>query len=110
MTKSQLIEILATRTRLTQAQAESVLNTILKALRLAMATGDRIEIRGFGVFEVRSYRAYEGRNPRTGAEVHVPSKRLPFFRPSPLLLKRINAPSTEVVVEQGPSEESAVAG
>ena len=53
--------------------------------------GDRIEIRGFGSFEIRSYRAYEGRNPRTGSAVSVKPKRLPFFKVGKELKERVNA-------------------
>ena len=52
--------------------------------------GDRVEIRGFGSFSVRSYDAYAGRNPRTGEKLEVKPKRLPFFKASGKLLERMN--------------------
>ena len=71
MTKAQLIEKLSEQvTTLTKRQAEVVVNTIFNGIRTALARGDKIEIRGFGSFEVRNYKAYEGRNPRTGEPVH----------------------------------------
>ena len=56
-----------------------------------MRRGERIEIRGFGSFEIRHYRAYEGRNPRTGEAVEVRPKRLPFFKVGKELKERVNA-------------------
>ena len=61
----------------------------------ALRRGERIEIRGFGSFEIREYKSYEGRNPRTGATVHVKPKRLPFFKVGKELKERINASHPE---------------
>ena len=79
MTKSELIQNVADRLRLPASQSEMVVNTIFDSMTDALVTGARIEIRGFGAFEVRHYKAYEGRNPRTGQSVPVAPKRLPFF-------------------------------
>ncbi len=57
---------------------ESIFNKIVKALQ----TGDRVELRGFGSFRTRQRAARVGRNPKTGASVNVPAKRIPFFKPS----------------------------
>jgi len=57
----------------------------------ALERGEGIEIRGFGSFTVRKYKAYEGRNPRTGETVHVAEKRLPFFKVGKDLRERVNA-------------------
>jgi integration host factor subunit beta len=80
MTKSELIEALATRTKTTKSAAENVVNALFETMSEALAAGNGIEIRGFGSFTVRSYKAYSGRNPRTGVPVEVTPKRLPFFR------------------------------
>ena len=60
-------------------------------MEASLRRGERIEIRGFGSFEIRSYRAYEGRNPRTGTAVSVKPKRLPFFKVGKELKERVNA-------------------
>ena len=60
-------------------------------MEVALKRGERIEIRGFGSFELRSYRPYEGRNPRTGVRVSVQPKRLPFFKVGKELKERVNA-------------------
>jgi integration host factor subunit beta len=81
MTKSELIDALAaTRTDLTKARAELVVNCVFDAMTEALQRGEGIEIRGFGSFTVRPYKPYSGRNPRTGQPVEVPAKRLPFFK------------------------------
>ena len=80
MTKSKLIDAMATRSELTKARAELVVNCIFDAITDALQRGDGIEIRGFGSFTVRPYKPYSGRNPRTGEPVPVPAKRLPFFK------------------------------
>jgi len=93
MTKSQLIEELSTRLKLSKGKAQVTVNTVFDALRDAMIREERIEIRGFGSFEVRHYDSYEGRNPRTGVPVHVAPKKLPFFKAGKELRERINAAS-----------------
>lgn len=80
MTKSELIEALTARGEITKARAEQVVNCVFDTMTSALKRGEGIEIRGFGSFTVRPYKAYTGRNPRTGQSVPVPSKRLPFFK------------------------------
>jgi integration host factor subunit beta len=77
MTKSGLIEAVAERTpHISKKDTEIVVNTIFDALR----DGERIEIRGFGSFQVKVREAREGRNPKTGEPVHISAKRTPFFK------------------------------
>ena len=90
VTKSELIEEIAQRTGLTKSRAEMVVGTVFDSMVDAMARGEGIEIRGFGSFTVRQYKAYEGRNPRTGAAVHVAPKKLPFFKVGKELRERVN--------------------
>ncbi len=68
------------------------MNTIFECITDALEQGEGIEIRGFGSFTVRQYRAYEGRNPRTGEEVRVAPKRLPYFKVGKELRERLNEP------------------
>jgi integration host factor subunit beta len=91
VTKSDLIEQLSERLKLPKGKAEFVVNTIFDAMEHSLRQGERIEIRGFGSFEVREYKSYEGRNPRTGEPVHVRPKRLPFFKVGKELKERVNA-------------------
>ena len=92
MTKSELIERLASKnTRLSSRDVGESVKAVLDAMTLAMATGSRIEIRGFGSFKVKEYGSYAGRNPRTGEKVAVEPKRLPFFRAGKELKEYLNA-------------------
>jgi integration host factor subunit beta len=90
MTKSELIDAIAGRGELTKARAELVVNCVFDAMAEALQRGEGIEIRGFGSFTVRKYKAYEGRNPRTGQPVPVPAKRLPFFKVGKDLKELVN--------------------
>jgi len=80
MNKSDLIAALAAKEKLTEKQATGIINQILGGFKDSMQKGDRIEIRGFGSFSVREYKAYAGRNPRTGVNVDVRAKKLPHFK------------------------------
>lgn len=91
MTKSDLIEHLSLTEKLPKGRAELLVNTIFECMEASLKRGERIEIRGFGSFEIRNYRAYEGRNPRTGSTVPVRPKRLPFFKVGKELKERVNA-------------------
>lgn len=90
MTKSELIEAVAEKTKMTKSSAEMVVNAVFDTMAEALEQGKGIEIRGFGSFTVRSYRAYSGRNPRTGAAVDVTPKRLPFFRVGKEMKQQVN--------------------
>jgi len=91
MTKSELIDAVATRANITKSRAELVVNCLFGAMTDALKNGEGIEIRGFGSFSVRQYKPYNGRNPRTGEPVHVATKRLPFFKVGKELKESVNA-------------------
>jgi len=81
MTKSGLIEAVADRTpHISKKDTEIVVNTIFESMAEALRGGHRIEIRGFGSFQVKIREAREGRNPKTGEPVHISAKRTPFFK------------------------------
>ena len=82
--------MLASKNNLTQAQAIQIINLIFDGFKDALAKGHRIEIRGFGSFVMREYKTYTGRNPRTGKEVEVKPKRLPYFKVGKELKKRVD--------------------
>ncbi len=91
MTKSELIERISEKLKLPAGKAEAIVNCVFDSMVKALEQGEGIEIRGFGSFTVREYKAYEGRNPRTGETVHVAPKRLPFFKVGKDLRERVNA-------------------
>lgn len=90
MTKSELIEKLARAEGITMKAAETAVNVTFESMSLAMAHGDRIEIRGFGAFKVKNYEEYNGRNPKTGELIQVEAKKLPFFKVGKELRKRVD--------------------
>jgi integration host factor subunit beta len=91
MTKSDLIDVLCETQKIPKGRAEILVQVIFESMEEALKRGERIEIRGFGSFELRSYKPYEGRNPRTGVRVSVQPKRLPFFKVGKELKERVNA-------------------
>jgi integration host factor subunit beta len=90
MNKSELIETVAARKGLSYKKAEEIVSTIFDAMSSAMNQGDRIEIRGFGSFVVNDYKAYTGRNPKTGESIAVKPKKLPFFKVGKELKERVS--------------------
>ena len=80
MNKSELIEALAQDQGLPIKTAASIVNTILDTMIETLVRGDNIELRGFGSFTVKEYDTYTGRNPKTGAQILVKPKKLPFFK------------------------------
>jgi integration host factor subunit beta len=80
MNKSDLITVLSEKYYLTEKKAMDIVNLMFDGFTNELKNGGRIEIRGFGSFSRREYKAYKGRNPRTGNVVEVKPKRLPFFK------------------------------
>jgi integration host factor subunit beta len=92
MTKSGLIEEVAKRTpHISKKDTEVVVNTIFDSMIEALRGGDRIEIRGFGSFQVKIREARDGRNPKTGEPVHISAKRTPFFKVGKELKEMVDA-------------------
>ncbi len=89
MTKSELIETLAQQKDIPYRRAEQVINEIFDAMSEALVAGDRIEIRGFGSFVVKEYDGYTGRNPKSGEQIEVKPKKLPFFKVGKQLKERV---------------------
>ncbi len=90
MNKSQLISNIAEKADLSLRKSEEVINLIFETMSRALVRGDRIEIRGFGAFEIREYRDYTGRNPKTGKKIAVSKKKLPFFKAGKELREKVN--------------------
>ena len=90
MNRSELVDAVAQQANLPRKQAETVVNTIFDSMFDAILRDERIEIRGFGSFANRHYGAYTGRNPKTGSPVHVPPKRVPFFKVGKDLRDRVD--------------------
>jgi len=91
MVKSELIENIAIKSDIPHAKAEDVVNLFFDSISAALGKDDRIEIRGFGAFTVRVYKGYTGRNPKTGQNIEVTPKKLPFFKTGLELKQRVNS-------------------
>lgn len=91
MTKAELVEEVARAAELTKKDSEVIVEEVFKNIIQALNRGEKIELRGFGSFRVRQRDARRGRNPKTGAPVDIPAKRVPFFKPGKELKELINA-------------------
>jgi integration host factor subunit beta len=90
MNKMILIEELKKEGDLTTNEAKRVVDLFFDEMSNALANDDRVEIRGFCSFYVKHYKGYTGRNPRTGEQVKVKLKKLPFFKVGRELKERVN--------------------
>ena len=90
MNKSDLVRALCRENVLTKKEAESVVNICFNEMSAALASGDRVEIRGLGAFSVKKYKAYNGRNPKIGEVIRVKPKKLPFFKCGKELKERVD--------------------
>jgi integration host factor subunit beta len=80
MTKAELVEKVSGQINLTKKQTEIIVNTVFKSITESLSEGKKVELRGFGSFRIRERNARLGRNPKSGAQVDVPAKRVPFFK------------------------------
>ena len=101
MTKADLVEEVARVVEVTRKDAEVIVETIFNGIVKSLHSGDKIEIRGFGSFRTRQRQGRIGRNPKSGEQVQVPPKTIPFFKPSKELRDVVNGgpppPATPVV-------------
>ncbi|HWX54937.1 MAG TPA: HU family DNA-binding protein [Verrucomicrobiae bacterium] len=81
MIKLDIINEVVSRTGITKTKAELAVETVFESMKKALTSGERIELRGFGVFNVRPRKTGIGRNPRTGAEVNIPPGKAVRFKP-----------------------------
>jgi integration host factor subunit beta len=91
MNKLDLIEALKAEAGLTKNEATAVVNLFFNEMIDALANGDRVEIRGLCSFYVKKYKAYTGRNPKTGEQVKIKPKKLPFFKCGKELKERVDS-------------------
>jgi integration host factor subunit beta len=89
MNRSDLVERFAVEKNISSTVADKIITEIFTSMSETLISGNRIEIRGFGSFEVREYDGYTGRNPKTGVEAEVKPKKSPFFKVGKDLKERI---------------------
>jgi integration host factor subunit beta len=93
MIRSELVRRLARRNpHLLERDVEAIVDVIFGEIAAGLGRGDRVELRGFGTFTVKHRPARLGRNPRSGDQVHVAEKHVPFFKAGKQLRDRLNQP------------------
>ena len=107
MTKAELIEEVSKVVEMTRKDSEVIVETIFESIVNSLHSGDKIEIRGFGSFRTRQRQPRIGRNPKTGTRVEVPSKRIPYFKPSKELRDIVNRASGDAAADHHPSAPSS---
>ena len=90
MTKLELVSAIADKTGSTKKAAEESLNALVEAITNGLKKGEKIQLIGFGTFEVRKREAIKGRNPQTGAEIKIPASKAPAFKAGKALKDAVN--------------------
>ncbi len=91
MTKAELADEVAKNSDLSKKDAEVIVQTVLDSIIESLKSGEKVELRGFGSFRLRDRAPRLGRNPKTGEKVHVPAKKVPYFKPGKDLKELINS-------------------
>ncbi|MBW2575089.1 MAG: integration host factor subunit beta [Deltaproteobacteria bacterium] len=90
MNRSDLVNELKDKAALSKKDATEVIDIFFDKIAEILVKGERVEIRGFGSFTVKNYKPYVGRNPKTGEQINVSSKKLPFFKVGKELKEKVN--------------------
>ncbi len=91
MTKSELIEVVASRvSNFSRKDIEIIVDTLFDSMSDSLSKGDKVEIRGFGSFKIKERDGRQGRNPKSGENIFIDSKRVPFFKAGKEIRERIN--------------------
>jgi DNA-binding protein HU-beta len=92
LNKAELISLVAQKTEFTKKDTEKLVNAVFEAIGETLATGDKVQLMGFGSFEVRAREARKGRNPQTGEEIEIPAANNPVFKAGKTLKELVNPP------------------
>ncbi len=90
MNKTQLIDVVATKTGLKKKDAEAAVNAVNEAIAEALAAGDKVQLIGFGTYEVKTRAARDGRNPKTGETIKIAASKTPAFSAGKALKDAVN--------------------
>lgn len=91
MNKEELVTAVSKKSNFTKKETDLILTTILETIVDTVSSGEKVTLVGFGSFEARERKAKEGRNPKTGEHIHIPSCRLPTFSVGKFFKKRVNS-------------------
>ena len=104
MTKAELVEQVAAAVQMPKHQTEAVITQCLEAIMAALQTGQRVDVRGFGSFQLRHRQARTGRNPRTGDTVQIPAKQVPAFTAGKAFHERVQPDAVLVTIPNAPRD------
>lgn len=90
MNKTELVSAVAEKADLTKKEAERLINALFASIEEALSQGDKVQLVGFGTFEVRDREARKGRNPQTGEEIEIPATKVPAFKAGKALKDAVN--------------------
>ncbi len=90
MTKTELAAAIAAKAQITKKQADQILNATFDSIKQALVEGDKVQLIGFGTFEIRDRAARKGRNPQTNEEIDIPASKLPSFKAGKALKEAVN--------------------
>ena len=90
MTRTELVANVAEKAGITKKSADLVLNSLFETIKQALVEGDKVQIIGFGTFEIRNRAARKGRNPQSGEEIDIPASKLPSFKAGKALKEAVN--------------------
>ena len=90
MNKAELVDAIASKTGSSKKAAEAALNATIEAISASLKKGDKVQLVGFGSFDVKKRSARKGRNPQTGAEMKIPAKKVPVFKAGKALKDVVN--------------------
>jgi DNA-binding protein HU-beta len=99
VTKADIIAIIAEGTGLTKVETAAVVDGFIASLSYSLKQGETVELRGFGTFKVVDRKPRIGRNPKTGEEIEIPSRKVPVFKSSRDFRDYINAPEKDIDIE-----------
>ena len=100
MNKPDIVQLLSKDIDIPLRKTDEIVDKFFETMSNALLSGDRIEIRGFGSFEVREYDGYTGRNPKTGEEKEVLPKKLPFFKVGKNFKEKVNLKQEVKIVKK----------
>jgi len=106
MTKADLIEEVSRAVAMPRKESEMIVDAIFDSVRHALRRADKVQVRGFGSFRMRPRGSRVGRNPKTGASVAVPAKKIAQFKPASELKQMVNAGEKPALSQPGPAEAS----
>jgi nucleoid DNA-binding protein len=93
MTKAEFVESLASSLGQTKSEGERALEAVVEVIKKALERGEKIDLRGLGIFKVRESKARTARNPRTGEPIAIPAKKAAIFKPGKELSALLNKPA-----------------